>query len=154
MHEHDTTETVRPLPSQSERRSDGPTRSAHAAWIAGRVQTLLSHYYQPDHPLEVAEAAIDDWIAVLIDFSRPVIERACDSYIRDQPRRRPTPGDIAAKARGVSGGDLHDRGDKSALTFDQRELLETSIIPTARRWLFIPGLHEHARKTLAYWGEV
>ena len=46
------------------------------------------------------------------------------------------------------------RGDKSKLDRDQRILLETKIIPTARRWLTeYPDWKNHAEKTLEYWGE-
>lgn len=45
------------------------------------------------------------------------------------------------------------RGDRRALTFDERELLETKILPTARRWLKIPGLADHGKQTLRFWGE-
>ena len=78
---------------QGGQQSDG----LHAEWIAGRVQTLLSHYFQPDNPMDVQEAAIDDWIDALEPFSKSQIESACSAYIRDQPRRRPTPGDIRSK---------------------------------------------------------
>lgn len=44
--------------------------------------------------MEVQEAALGDWVEVLARFSRQSIESACGSYLRDQPRRRPTPGDI------------------------------------------------------------
>ena len=44
-------------------------------------------------------------------------------------------------------------GDRRSLTFDQLRLLEEKVLPTARRWLGIPGLREHGEKTLAYWGE-
>ena len=45
------------------------------------------------------------------------------------------------------------RGDRSTLSFDELELLENKILPTARRWLGIPGLADKARSTLDYWGE-
>lgn len=46
------------------------------------------------------------------------------------------------------------RGDRSSLTFDELELLENEILPTARRWVReIPGLADHGKQTLAYWGE-
>ncbi|MEO9633085.1 MAG: hypothetical protein ABJG14_21915 [Sulfitobacter sp.] len=45
-------------------------------------------------------------------------------------------------------------GDRSSLTFDQLDLLENKVLPTARRWLRIPSLADHAKQTLAYWGEV
>ena len=44
-------------------------------------------------------------------------------------------------------------GDMSELSADQLRLLETKILPTARRWLGIPGLREQGEKTLAYWGQ-
>lgn len=44
-------------------------------------------------------------------------------------------------------------GNREGLTFDQRDLLENQILPTARRWLRIPGLADHAKQALAYWGE-
>lgn len=44
-------------------------------------------------------------------------------------------------------------GDRTALNFNQRELLENTILPTARRWLRVPGLKDQGLKTLAYWGE-
>ena len=48
---------------------------------------------------------------------------------------------------------LPTRGDKNMLTAAELALLETKILPTARRWLSIPGLAEHGRKTLEFWGE-
>ena len=44
-------------------------------------------------------------------------------------------------------------GDKSKLSGTELGILEDKVIPTARRWLRIPGLAEHGRKTLDYWGE-
>ena len=125
----------------------------HAAWIAGRIETLLSHYYQPDQPREVLEAALDDWVELLAPLSKQSIDAACSSWLRDEPRKRPTPGDIRARAKGEIGASQNQKGDRSKLSFDQRALLDDQIIPTARRWLKIPGLAEHGRKTLEYWGE-
>ena len=99
--------------------------------------------------------AIDDWVKQLAGFSADQIELACIKYLRDQPRRRPTPGDVRAKVqseaqvRSVSA----NRGDRASLTHDELVLLETEILPGARRWLDIPGLEDHGKQTLAYWGE-
>lgn len=125
--------------------------SANAAWIAGRIETLLSHYFQPDQPLAVTEAAMTDWLSALDGMPRPAIEHACSGYLRDQPRRRPTPGDIRQRAgswRPASGGNSRD-----GLSRDDLHLLETKILPTARRWLGIPGLADQGRQTLEHWGE-
>jgi hypothetical protein len=44
------------------------------------------------------------------------------------------------------------RGERSALSADQARLLDSKILPTARKWLGT-SLDEHARKTLEFWGE-
>ena len=44
-------------------------------------------------------------------------------------------------------------GDRNQLSPDELHILEMRVLPTARRWLSMPGLEHHARQTLAYWGE-
>lgn len=92
-----------------------PHNGEHAEWVAGRVETLLSHYFQPDTPAEVETAAIGDWIEMLVSCSPDSISHACASYLRDQPRRRPTPGDIYARAK------LHDERPRHGETDNDRE---------------------------------
>ena len=48
---------------------------------------------------------------------------------------------------------INTTGDRNRLSRDELQRLDMDIIPTARRWLSIPGLDEHAKKTLEYWGE-
>lgn len=46
------------------------------------------------------------------------------------------------------------QGNREALTYQERDLLENTVLPTARRWVQkYPGLADHGRQTLAYWGE-
>lgn len=84
-----------PEPTSREKSHDGQ----QSEWVAGRIQTLLSHYYQPDNPADVTMEALTDWVAMLSGMTQAAISHACDSYLRDQPRRRPTPGDIYARAK-------------------------------------------------------
>lgn len=42
--------------------------------------------------------ALVDWIDALDGLPQWAIEDACRVYLRDQPRRRPTPGDIRQRA--------------------------------------------------------
>lgn len=35
-----------------------------------------------------------DWLKVLYNLPQDDIAAACEDYLRDEPRRRPTPGDI------------------------------------------------------------
>lgn len=45
-------------------------------------------------------------------------------------------------------------GDRSRLTLDQLQTLESQVLPTARRWVREGGaLADHGRQTLAYWGD-
>lgn len=59
---------------------------------------MLSHYFQPDAPIEVQDAGLKDWANLLSPFSREAIDHACEHYLRNQPHRRPTPGDIRNRA--------------------------------------------------------
>jgi hypothetical protein len=44
--------------------------------------------------------------------------------------------------------------NRDGLTGAELNILETQVLPTARRWLReYPGLAEQAVKTLTYWGE-
>jgi hypothetical protein len=63
-------------------------------WIAGRIGTLLDHYFQPDDPAEVSRAQMMDWIRILSTVPQQAISASCEDYLRDQPRKRPTPGEI------------------------------------------------------------
>jgi len=45
-------------------------------------------------------------------------------------------------------------GNRNTLTRDQLFLLDDQVLPTARKWVReYPGLADHGRQTLAYWGE-
>lgn len=75
-----------------------PERQAHRGWIGGRIVTLLGHYWREDDPTELTAALAKDWADLLEGYPRAAIEDACKSYLRDQPRRKPTPGDICNRA--------------------------------------------------------
>lgn len=95
-----------------------------------------------------------DWIKALSGFSQEAISAACERYIRQERSRRPTPADIREIIGGRrEGSSIKQGGDKSRLSMDQRHMLETQILPTARRWLNVPDLADQAKSTLAYWGE-
>lgn len=115
----------------------------------------MSHYYQPDNPIDVQDAAVVDWVRALSGFSQQAIERSCEGYLRDQPRRRPTPGDILSRTRSApkAAAAMDTRRQRSDLSRDELELLDFTIIPAAKRWLANPGLSEHAKTTLDYWNE-
>ena len=129
------------------------------AWIAGRIETLLSHYFQPDNPVEGFEGALTDWADVLGHYSQAAIEHACGFWLRNQPRNRPTPAGISQIARdytsNANAGTSQQRGqgDRSTLSPDDLQTLDERVLPKAREWLHISALRDHATKTLDHWGE-
>lgn len=64
------------------------------------MRALLSHYFRPEEPAELREAAIVDWLSLLHGLPRDAVNHACQGYLRDQPRRRPAPGEIRQRALG------------------------------------------------------
>lgn len=90
------------LPAQRSPREQLQSRYPDAAprWIGGRAHTLLGHYWTRDDPEDVRDALIADWIEILSDPPLPqeAIEHAAKMYLRNQPRKRPTPGEIRAMA--------------------------------------------------------
>lgn len=43
---------------------------------------------------------IGDWIEILMPYPRAALDAGCTAWLRDQPRLKPRPGDVLAKARG------------------------------------------------------
>jgi len=122
------------------------------------VKTLLSHYFQPSEADDLRDAALKDWVSDLLPFSQQAIRHACDGYRRDEPRRRPTPGDIRQRAASYANARIEpedrERDPRLDLSHDELQLLEEKVLPTARRWVAeIPTLAIQGAKTLAHWGE-
>ena len=74
-------------------------RQSHREWIAGRILTLLSHYWREDDPSAMDAALARDWCDILEGMTQDAIGKACMAYLRDEPRRKPAPGAIYALAR-------------------------------------------------------
>lgn len=74
-------------------------RQSRREWIAGRILTLLSHYWREDDPAEMDAALARDWCDILEGLPQDAIGKACMAFLRQEPRRKPTPGAIYAMAR-------------------------------------------------------
>ena len=74
----------------------------HRQWIAGRIYTLLSHYWREDDPDALTTAIASDWVEVLAGMPQRAIQNACVQYLRDEPRRKPTPGAILELTRAAA----------------------------------------------------
>jgi hypothetical protein len=74
-------------------------RVEHRVWIAGRVLTVLSHYWRDDDDEALTSAIAADWADVLEGLPQDAIQKACIQYQRKEAWRKPTPGAIYALAR-------------------------------------------------------
>jgi hypothetical protein len=61
-------------------------------------------------------------------FPRETIEAACESYLRDQPRRRPAPGDIASRASGWQQQRARQNLGGEGSTAEQRRVVEWAVM--------------------------
>lgn len=73
-------------------------KKEHREWIVGRVYTLLAHYFRHDEPPELSAALGRDWVRCLDGIPKKYIEQACIKYLQEEPRRKPTPGEIYQRA--------------------------------------------------------
>jgi len=82
------------------------TVPASNEWIAGRVSTLLDHYFTAPFPAPAMQAVAQDWIKILGNLPPWAIQAACMWWLsEDNPNahRKPLPGDIAKRAKAEMG---------------------------------------------------
>lgn len=60
---------------------------ANREWIAGRVATLLSHFYVSSMGASEMRAIAEDWIAALGEFPNWAIQEACAEYLATETRK-------------------------------------------------------------------
>jgi len=77
--------------------------SAHRAQIYSEVKIVLSAYFQPDDDPAVLAGQLAWWCDELQDWTREQVVYALRQWNRDNPRRRPTPGDIVAFLKAERG---------------------------------------------------
>ena len=126
---------------------------ASDTWIAGRIETLIGHYFEPKADPKVKMAQLMDHVNLLKGNSQAEIESACKKYLRQHPNKRPTPGALLELVgEGQSSGPV-TRGNRQKLSIDERQKL-IDVLMTAKRWLVeCPHLRNHAIQALEYWGE-
>jgi hypothetical protein len=66
----------------------------HRAGIASEVRVVLSAYFQPHEAEDIKAAQLAWWCDDLQDWTREQVVYALRKWNRDNPRLRPTPGDI------------------------------------------------------------
>ena len=88
--------------------------SEHRARIAFDVRTVLSAYFQPHEAEEIKAAQLAWWCDELQDWTQEQVLWALRQWNRDNPRLRPTPGDIVSVCKKA-------RGEKIAATLPKQE---------------------------------
>lgn len=133
--------------------------------LYGEQSGILRRYAAPEHLTPDRQRGeimfmVDDLNDELPDFPVEQFSALIDAmhtYVRRNAHGRqwPTVSDFVKASRKVSGllsdGQVGG-GDINKLNPAQKEKLG-EVLATARRWLDIPGLAEHGRKTLAHWGQ-
>jgi hypothetical protein len=71
-------------------------RIAHRETIASEVKTVLSAYFQPHEDERIKAAQLAWWCDELEDWTQEQVVWGLRKWNRDNPRLRPTPGDIVA----------------------------------------------------------
>lgn len=84
-----------PTPTPQIAKSLSPQQlSEHRARIAFDVRTVLSAYFQPHEAEEIKAAQLAWWCDELQDWTQEQVLWALRQWNRQNPRARPTPGDI------------------------------------------------------------
>ena len=105
-----------PAPTPQIARSLSPQAlQEHRARIAFDVKTVLSAYFQPHEADEIKAAQLAWWCDELQDWTQEQVLWSLRKWNRDNPRLRPTPGDIVAILKDA-------RGRKIAATLPKPEL--------------------------------
>ena len=86
---------VLPAPTPQHAKSLSPQELRdHRAKIAFDVRTVLSAYFQPHEAEEIRAAQLAWWCDELQDWTQEQVLWGLRKWNRDNPRHRPTPGDI------------------------------------------------------------
>ncbi len=143
------------------------TSNIRSAEISMAFTRWLQRYSPPAQIRDNQQAQQDEVDALLSVLMRSAPQSEAGTWVarvldrleyRMKTRAWPTKGELAEvcaelDTRPAPKGDIRDKGDRAGLSRDQLYILDTKVLPTARRWLSIPGLAHHGRKTHDYWGE-
>lgn len=77
--------------------------SEHRQKIASEVKTILSAYFQPHESEAIKAAQLAWWCDELQDWTHEQVVYGLRQWNRDNPRLRPTPGDIVCLLKRIRG---------------------------------------------------
>lgn len=76
---------------------------AHRQRIASEVRVVLSAYFQPHEDEAIKAAQLAWWCDELEDWTQEQVVWGLRKWNREQPRKRPTPGDILSVLKSQRG---------------------------------------------------
>jgi hypothetical protein len=93
-----------PAPTPQTAKSLSPQeRIDHRGKIASEVKVVLSAYFQPHEDERIKAAQLAWWCDELEDWTQEQVVWALRKWNRDNPRIRPTPGDVVAICKDARG---------------------------------------------------
>lgn len=93
-----------PAPTPQTAKSLSPQeRTDHRQKIASEVKVVLSAYFQPHEDERIKAAQLAWWCDELEDWTQEQVVWALRKWNRDNPRIRPTPGDVVAICKDARG---------------------------------------------------
>ena len=101
--------------------------AAHRAKIASEVRVVLSAYFQPSETEQVRLAQMSWWSDTLEDWSLKQVVYALRKWNIDNPRLRPTPGDILKLLKTLRGKKEAERMRENAPQVEEKK--EPRITP-------------------------
>ena len=94
----------------------------HRQKIAFEVKTILSAYFQPFEAEDIKAAQLAWWCDTLVEWTHEQIVYALRKWNEENPRLRPTPGDILSMLKEKRGKAIASRMKKSeSKDLEQRE---------------------------------
>ena len=92
-----STITSFPAPTPQLSQSLSPEElAAHRTRIGFEVEVVLSGYWQADMDPKLRAAVLADWADELQDWTAEQVKWGLRQWRRDNPRRKPNPGDVLA----------------------------------------------------------
>ena len=99
-----TTPQALPTPTPQHAKLLSPQeRIDHRGKIASEVKVVLSAYFQPHEDERIKAAQLAWWCDELEDWTQEQVVWALRKWNRDNPRIRPTPGDVVAICKDARG---------------------------------------------------
>jgi hypothetical protein len=114
----------------------------HRQNLVSEVRVVLSAYFQPHETAEVVTAQLAWWADEMQDWTREQVVWGLRKWNRDEPRRRPTPGDvlrILKRQRGINENKRHPKAtpaepERVRVSAERAQAMSDEVASTMRKF--------------------